>query len=163
MTHCSGYRDYYPLDFLDRRMQKPIMPDTLIRQYCGEKLDFEPGTRWSYSNTGFNLAAIIVSTSLSAEWAVLIHQFDDGHGIVESISQQCQTAACYPRLNSGLCSVTFSGASPAHRVVPKEHRRGSARASVAASDSARDMPPSGAVVDRSGCSTRIRRPLMRLV
>jgi D-alanyl-D-alanine carboxypeptidase len=64
MTHTSGYRDYYPLDFLDRRMQKPIMPDTLIRQYCGEKLDFEPGTRWSYSNTGYViLGRVIEKTS----------------------------------------------------------------------------------------------------
>lgn len=60
MTHCSGYRDYYPLDFLDRRMQKPIMPDTLIRQYCGEKLDFEPGTRWSYSNTGYVILGRVI-------------------------------------------------------------------------------------------------------
>jgi CubicO group peptidase (beta-lactamase class C family) len=60
MTHCSGYRDYYPLDFIDRRMMKPIMPDTLIQQYCSAKLDFEPGTRWSYSNTGYIILGRVI-------------------------------------------------------------------------------------------------------
>jgi CubicO group peptidase (beta-lactamase class C family) len=53
MTHTSGYPDYYPLDFVDRRLLKPIPCDQLIQEYAGGKLDFEPGTRWSYSNTGY--------------------------------------------------------------------------------------------------------------
>src|ERR1041385_3791780 len=53
MNHTSGYPDYYPLDFVDRRMQKAISPDALMRQYAGGRLDFDPGTDWSYSNTGF--------------------------------------------------------------------------------------------------------------
>jgi D-alanyl-D-alanine carboxypeptidase len=60
MNHTSGYPDYYPLDFVDRRMQKPISPDELIGQYAGGKLDFEPGTAWSYSNTGFIILGRIV-------------------------------------------------------------------------------------------------------
>lgn len=60
MNHVSGYPDYYPLDFVDRRMLKPIAPDDLIRRYAGAPLDFEPGTRWSYSNTGFVLLGRIL-------------------------------------------------------------------------------------------------------
>ena len=60
MNHTSGYPDYYPLDFVDRRMQKPITPEALIEQYAGGKLDFEPGTAWSYSNTGFIILGRIV-------------------------------------------------------------------------------------------------------
>jgi D-alanyl-D-alanine carboxypeptidase len=60
MTHVSGYPDYYPLDFVDRRMMKPIPPDDLIKEYAGGKLDFAPGSRWSYSNTGFVLLGRIV-------------------------------------------------------------------------------------------------------
>jgi len=60
MNHVSGYPDYYPLDFVDRRMLKPIAPDDLIRRYAGAPLDFEPGTRWSYSNTGYILLGRIL-------------------------------------------------------------------------------------------------------
>jgi len=60
MTHASGYPDYYPLDFLDRRMRRPIAPDELIRQYAGGKLDFSPGARWSYSNTGYIIMGRVV-------------------------------------------------------------------------------------------------------
>jgi D-alanyl-D-alanine carboxypeptidase len=60
MTHTSGYPDYYPLDFVDRRMSRPIPIDGLIRQYAGAKLDFEPGARWSYSNTGFMILGRVV-------------------------------------------------------------------------------------------------------
>src|SRR5262249_71738 len=52
MTHVSGYPDYYPLDFVDRRMLKALAVDQVIEEYAGGKLDFEPHSRWSYSNTG---------------------------------------------------------------------------------------------------------------
>jgi CubicO group peptidase (beta-lactamase class C family) len=60
MNHVSGYPDYYPLDFVDRRMFKPTAADDIIRQYAGGKLDFEPGTRWSYSNTGYTILGRVV-------------------------------------------------------------------------------------------------------
>ncbi|HKB10864.1 MAG TPA: serine hydrolase domain-containing protein [Vicinamibacterales bacterium] len=60
MNHVSGYPDYYPLDFVDRRMQRPIAADALVREYAGGRLDFEPGSRWSYSNTGYILLGRIL-------------------------------------------------------------------------------------------------------
>ncbi len=51
--HVTGYRDYYPLDFVDREMQKAESADTIIGRYATRPLDFEPGSRWSYSNTNF--------------------------------------------------------------------------------------------------------------
>ncbi|WP_422927838.1 serine hydrolase domain-containing protein [Singulisphaera sp. PoT] len=60
MAHTSGYPDFYPLDFVDRRMAKPIEPDALIAEYAGGKLDFEPGHRWSYSNTGYTILGRVV-------------------------------------------------------------------------------------------------------
>jgi D-alanyl-D-alanine carboxypeptidase len=60
MNHVSGYPDYYPLDFTDRRMLKEIHPDELIKEYAGGQLDFEPASRYSYSNTGFIILGRVV-------------------------------------------------------------------------------------------------------
>jgi D-alanyl-D-alanine carboxypeptidase len=51
--HLSGYRDYYPLDFADNEMLKPAAADAIIDEYATRPLDFEPRSRYSYSNTGF--------------------------------------------------------------------------------------------------------------
>jgi CubicO group peptidase (beta-lactamase class C family) len=58
--HVSGYTDYYPLDYVTGTMQKAISGDAIAKEYAGQKLDFEPGTRWSYSNTGFIMLGRII-------------------------------------------------------------------------------------------------------
>ena len=59
-NHVSGYRDYYPLDFVDREMARPTTADSVIAEYAMRPLDFEPGTRWSYSNTNFLILGRVV-------------------------------------------------------------------------------------------------------
>lgn len=51
--HVSGYPDYYPLDYVDRAMARPRPVADVIGEFGRRPLDFEPGTRWSYSNTGY--------------------------------------------------------------------------------------------------------------
>ena len=55
MNHVSGYRDYYPLDYVDREMGKPTTAEHIMAEYGMMPLDFDPGTRWSYSNTGYTI------------------------------------------------------------------------------------------------------------
>jgi len=74
MNHVSGYPDYYPLDFVDRRMQQPIAADDLLNRYAGGRLDFEPGTRWSYSNTGFILLGRIVERASGMSLGAFLQQ-----------------------------------------------------------------------------------------
>jgi len=70
--HVAGFRDYYPLDFIDRRMATPIAPDDLITRYATMPLDFAPRTRWSYSNTGFVVLARIVEKVAGAPYAQVL-------------------------------------------------------------------------------------------
>ena len=58
--HLSGYRDYYPLDFVDNEMQKPATADAIIDEYATRPLDFEPRSRYSYSNTGFIILGRVI-------------------------------------------------------------------------------------------------------
>jgi CubicO group peptidase (beta-lactamase class C family) len=60
MTHTSGYVDYSPYSFLDPRQQKPAAADQIIRDFAGRKLEFEPGSRYSYSNTGYLILGRVV-------------------------------------------------------------------------------------------------------
>ncbi|MBP7777673.1 MAG: beta-lactamase family protein [Acidobacteria bacterium] len=55
----SGYRDYYPLDFVDRPMAAPRPGLDIVRDFASRPLDFEPRARYSYSNTGYLLLGAI--------------------------------------------------------------------------------------------------------
>ncbi|HEX3866704.1 MAG TPA: serine hydrolase domain-containing protein [Gemmatimonadaceae bacterium] len=55
----AGYRDYYPLDFVDREMLKDVTEQDIVQEYATRPLDFDPGTRWSYSNTNFAILGAI--------------------------------------------------------------------------------------------------------
>ncbi|AIE88080.1 serine hydrolase domain-containing protein [Fimbriimonas ginsengisoli] len=60
MNHVAGYPDYYPLDFVDRRMMRPIKALDLANRYGTLPLDFPPRTQWSYSNTDYILLGLVV-------------------------------------------------------------------------------------------------------
>jgi D-alanyl-D-alanine carboxypeptidase len=51
----SGYRDYYPLDFVDRPMAAARPSAAIVEDFASRPLDFEPRSRYSYSNTGYLL------------------------------------------------------------------------------------------------------------
>jgi CubicO group peptidase (beta-lactamase class C family) len=74
MTHVSGYPDYYPLDFVDRRMLAPVALDKLIGDYAGGKLDFEPRSRWSYSNTGYMILGRVVEKVSGEPFGKFLHR-----------------------------------------------------------------------------------------
>ena len=64
LSHTSGLRDWGSVESIagwprtTREYTHAHVLDIVSRQ---KSLNFDPGTKWSYSNTGFNLAAIIVS------------------------------------------------------------------------------------------------------
>jgi len=60
LTHTSGLRDYWPQDFVPPDMARPTSADAIIQTWARRPLDFQPGTDWQYSNTGFVLAGAIV-------------------------------------------------------------------------------------------------------
>ena len=60
LTHTGGIRDYWPQDFLTPEMTQPTTPAAIIDEWAQRPLDFEPGTDWQYSNTGYVLAGTVV-------------------------------------------------------------------------------------------------------
>ncbi|MBK6485499.1 MAG: beta-lactamase family protein [Gemmatimonadetes bacterium] len=72
--HVAGYRDYYPPDFVVREMAKPEPTDSVIARYATRPLDFEPGSRWSYSNTGFLILGKAIEQASGMPLATLLQE-----------------------------------------------------------------------------------------
>jgi D-alanyl-D-alanine carboxypeptidase len=60
LSHTSGYQDYWPEDYLMTPMMKPTTAQQILDTWAKKPLDFEPGTKWQYSNTNFVIAGLIV-------------------------------------------------------------------------------------------------------
>jgi len=60
LTHTSGYQDCCPQDYAIPDWLQPITPDALIERWGHKPLDYEPGTRYQYSNTGYVIAGRIL-------------------------------------------------------------------------------------------------------
>lgn len=60
LSHTSGYQDYWPQDYVMRPMLEPISARKLMDTWAKIPLDFEPGTKWQYSNTNYVIAGVIV-------------------------------------------------------------------------------------------------------
>jgi len=60
LSHTSGYQDYWPEDYLMPPMYEATTSQHIIDTWAKKPLDFDPGTKWQYSNTNFVIAGRIV-------------------------------------------------------------------------------------------------------
>ncbi len=60
LSHTSGYEDYAPQDYLIPEWTHPTTSAAILNKWAKKPLNFDPGTRWQYSNTGYVLAGSIV-------------------------------------------------------------------------------------------------------
>ncbi len=60
LSHTSGYQDFWPQDYVMPMMLKPTTPQSIADRWAKQPLDFDPGTRWQYSNTNYTLAGMVV-------------------------------------------------------------------------------------------------------
>jgi D-alanyl-D-alanine carboxypeptidase len=60
LSHTSGYQDYWPQDYVMPLMLKPVTAQKILEMWAHQPLDFEPGTKWQYSNTNYVIAGLIV-------------------------------------------------------------------------------------------------------
>ncbi len=60
LSMTSGYQDFWPQDYVMPNMLKPVTPGAILAEWGGKPLDFDPGTRWQYSNTNYVIAGELV-------------------------------------------------------------------------------------------------------
>jgi len=114
MNHVSGYPDYYPLDFVDRRMAKPISADQLLQDYAGGRLDFEPRTRWSYSNTGYVILGLVVEKVSGESFAEFLQR-----RILKPLGMENTTYEPEAILDRFAQGYTSFALGPAERALPE--------------------------------------------
>jgi D-alanyl-D-alanine carboxypeptidase len=59
LSMTSGYQDFWPEDYVMTSMMQPATPDHILDVWAMKPLDFEPGTKWQYSNTNYVIAGRI--------------------------------------------------------------------------------------------------------
>jgi CubicO group peptidase (beta-lactamase class C family) len=60
LAHTSGYQDYSPQDYMVPDWKQPISAQQIMDRWAKIPLDFDPGTKWQYSNTNYVIAGVIV-------------------------------------------------------------------------------------------------------
>ncbi len=74
LNHTSGYHDFYPLDFPEKAVIEKLTMRELADRFCAMPLDFEPGTHYSYSNTGYLVAGLIVEKVTGQSFGRVMHE-----------------------------------------------------------------------------------------
>ncbi|HEY5074116.1 MAG TPA: serine hydrolase domain-containing protein [Pyrinomonadaceae bacterium] len=60
LSHTSGYQDYWPQDYVMPPMMLPTTAQKILDIWARKPLDFDPGTKWQYSNTNYVIAGVII-------------------------------------------------------------------------------------------------------
>ncbi len=67
LTHTSGIKDYEGENDLD--MRKDYDEAAILEVMKGLPIQFEPGTQWSYSNSGYSLLGLLTSRLADKHWS----------------------------------------------------------------------------------------------
>jgi len=60
LSMTSGYQDFWAEDYVMPMMLGPVTPQGILDRWARKPLDFDPGTKWQYSNTNYVIAGLIV-------------------------------------------------------------------------------------------------------
>ncbi|MBZ5571409.1 MAG: beta-lactamase family protein [Acidobacteriia bacterium] len=60
LSHTSGYQDFWPQDYVMPMMLHSTTAEKIMDGWARIPLDFDPGTKWQYSNTNYVIAGVIV-------------------------------------------------------------------------------------------------------
>jgi len=60
LSMTSGYQDFWPQDYVMPPMMLPTTAQQIMNGWAKIPLDFEPGTKWQYSNTNYVIAGAVV-------------------------------------------------------------------------------------------------------
>ncbi len=59
LSHTAGYEDFAPQDYIIPEWKQPTTAEAILEKWAKKPLNFDPGTRWQYSNTGYVVAGAV--------------------------------------------------------------------------------------------------------
>lgn len=60
LTHTSGIQSYTDMKDFGEIMRKDMKPEELIAHFKNQPMEFAPGTKWNYNNSGYFLLGYII-------------------------------------------------------------------------------------------------------
>jgi CubicO group peptidase (beta-lactamase class C family) len=74
LSHTSGYQDYWPQDYVPPFMMQAVSANRILDLWARKPLDFDPGTRWQYSNTNYVIAGVIIEKASGMPLLDFLHR-----------------------------------------------------------------------------------------
>jgi D-alanyl-D-alanine carboxypeptidase len=128
LTHSSGIKDY--LDKLwPERMRQDMRPEKLIELFRNEGLEFEPGTKESYSNSNYVLLGVLIEKLSGKEYGQFIEEnIFKPLGMTHSFYERVQEII--PNRVSGYARVSEGFVNAAYISMPQLYAAGGLCSSV---------------------------------
>jgi CubicO group peptidase (beta-lactamase class C family) len=74
LTHTSGIQSYTELDEWLPRVREELTPHQIFEMFKARPLEFEPGSRFKYSNSGYLLLGLVIEQASGRQYADYIRQ-----------------------------------------------------------------------------------------
>src|SRR5512146_3028919 len=85
LSMTSGYQDYWPQDYVMPPMLEATTARQIIDTWARKPLDFDPGTKWQYSNTNYVIAGLIVEKASGMPLVDFLRREDFTPLLMESV------------------------------------------------------------------------------
>jgi CubicO group peptidase (beta-lactamase class C family) len=97
LSHESGLQDFWPQDYSFADMEQPTTPQHIVEKWAKKPLDFQPGTRWQYSNTGYVVAGMIAEKVSGMPLLTFLHRrIFDPLGMTSVMDQDDTNTPAFP-------------------------------------------------------------------
>jgi len=74
LTHTSGLPDYYSSPDWAFYQATPMAPSEIIEHFIDKPLDFQPGEKWNYSNSGYEVLGTLIEQVTGTTYETFIKE-----------------------------------------------------------------------------------------
>ena len=74
LTHTSGIPSFTGFPDFESREAQAMTPEKLVEWFRDKPLEFEPGTKWNYSNSGYVLLGYLIETISGQSYSDFVQQ-----------------------------------------------------------------------------------------